>query len=117
MRVCRWAEDPDRDPRQNAGRAHGLADEIENRVGEYWNDGERQALTAVTRFTYNAAAEAPGLALLMEGYIAIVAQITGHKTTGAPDLKQIGARIAAGGFDDGAEWIEQLRTALKVFAR
>jgi hypothetical protein len=171
-----------------------LADEIENRVGEHWNDGERQALTAVTRITYNAAADcwpgrsvpdkppetrillialelaqrsarlvkklalgplqeaagtwlcgafdlalgrpaeasnafavahqlyisakAPGLALLMEGYIAIVARITGHKTTaGAPDLKQIGARIAAGGFDDGAEWIEQLRTALKAFAR
>jgi hypothetical protein len=25
--------------------------------------------------------------------------------------------IAAGGFEDGAEWVEQLRTARKVFAR
>jgi hypothetical protein len=174
--------------------ASAAADEIENRVGDHWNDEGRQALTAVQRFTYNAAADgwpgwsvpdkppdtrilmaarelaqrssrlvkrlalgplqegtgtwlcaaidlalgryadassafaiahqlyvaakAPGLALLTEGYIAIVAQVAGHRATaGAPDLEQISARIAAGNFDDGAEFIEQLRTALKVFAR
>ena len=43
------------------------------------------------------AGKAPGLVLLMEGYIAIVRQIAGHQ-------------VAADG-------IEQLRTALKVFAR
>jgi len=33
----------------------------------------------------------------------------------AEDLDQVCARISAGGFDDGAEWIEQLRTARKAF--
>ena len=32
------------------------------------------------------------------------------------ELEQVCARIAADGIKDGAEWIEQLRTALKVFA-
>jgi len=64
------------------------------------------------------AGKAPGLVLLMEGYIAIVRQIAGHQVAAdGEDLHQISARIAAGGFEDGAEWIEQLRTALKVFAR
>ena len=63
------------------------------------------------------AAKAPGLVLLMEGYIAIVRQITGDQIPAdGEDLHQITARIAAGAFEDGAEWIEQLRTALKVFA-
>jgi hypothetical protein len=64
------------------------------------------------------AAKAPGLVLLMEGYIAIVRQITGHQgPADGEDLHQITARLAAGAFEDGAAWIEQLRTALKVFAR
>jgi len=182
------------DPEALLAGASAAADEIENRVGGRSQDEERQALTAVKRFTYNAAADcwpgwsvpdkppdtrillvalelaqrsarlvkelalgplqeatanwlcgafdlalgrradaarafaiaqrlytaadAPGLALLTEGYIAIVAQINGRQATaGAPDLKQVVARIAADGFDDGAEWIEQLQTALKVFAR
>jgi hypothetical protein len=72
---------------------------------------------AIAQQLYTAA-NAPGLALLTEGYIAIVAHIDGRKTTaGAPDLNRIVAQIAAGSFDDGAEWIEQLRTALKVFTR
>jgi hypothetical protein len=182
------------DPDAYLAAASAAADEIGDRVGEHWNDEGRQALTAVKRFTYNAAADcwpgwsvqdkppdirilltalelaqrstrlvkklalgplqegtatwlcgafdlalgryadassafavahqlyiaakAPGLALLTEGYIAIVAHIARHKATGgAPDLEQICATIAAGNFDDGAEFIEQLRTALKVFAR
>jgi hypothetical protein len=174
--------------------ANAAADEIEQRVGGGLNDADRQALTAVRRFTFNAAADgwpgwsvpdkpperpnlllaselaqrsarlvkklglgpvpeatgiwlcgafdlalgkhadassafgvarqhyiaarAPGLVLLMEGYIAIVRQITGAQVPAdAEDLHQITDRIAAGGFEDGADWIEQLRTALKVFAR
>jgi hypothetical protein len=182
------------DPEALLAGASAAADEIENRVGERRNDEERQALTAVKRFTYNAAADcwpgwsvpdkppdtrilraaldlaqrsarlvnalalgplqeatatwlcgafdlalgrdadalrafaiaqqlytaanAPGLGLLTEGYIAIVAGMDEREATaGAPDLEQIVAQIAAGNFDDGAEWIEQLRTALKVFTR
>jgi hypothetical protein len=175
--------------------ANDAADEIEHRItGERWNDAERQALTAVQRFTFNAAADcwpgwsvpekppdtrnllaarelaqrshglvkklglgplregtgiwlcgafdlalgrpadassafavardhyiaakAPGLVLLMEGYIAIVRQIAGNTAPAAgEDLEQITASMAAGGFEDGAEWIEQLRTAAKVFER
>ena len=54
-------------------------------------------------------AEAPGLALLTEGYVVIA-----H---GGEDLESVCARIAAGGFEDGAEWVEQLRTALKIFPK
>ena len=179
--------------------ANSAADEIERRVGERWNNGEgrgdeeRQALTAVKRFTFNAAADcwpgwslpakppdtphlvralelaqrsarlveqlglgplqegtgiwlcgafelalgrytdassaftvarekyitanALGLTLLMEGYSAIVREIAGHPVpVGGEDLHQVSTRIAAGGFEDGEAWIEQLHTALKVFA-
>jgi hypothetical protein len=61
------------------------------------------------------AAPAPGLALLTEGYIAIVCQIAADQVPAcAEDLDQVCARISAGGFEDGAEWIEQLRTARKA---
>jgi hypothetical protein len=53
------------------------------------------------------AAKAPGLALLTEGYLALV-----HG-----DVEAVCARIAVGGFEDGPEWIEQLRTAAQVFGR
>lgn len=158
--------------------AEAGADEIEGRVGTYQSAEAREALTAVKRFTFNAAADcwpgwsipeerpdtqvmeralelarrsvalvkrlglgpvqegtgiwlvgafelalgryldarntfivarrhyieaqAPGLVLLTEGYVAIAA----HE-----DLDGICARIAAGDFEDGAEWIEQLHTA------
>jgi hypothetical protein len=52
-------------------------------------------------------AKAPGLVLLTEGYLAIV----------AGDVEAVCARIADGGFEDGPEWIEQLRTASKVFGQ
>ena len=55
------------------------------------------------------AAKAPGLALLTEGYLVIA--------RGGEELDSVCARIAAGGFEDGAEWVEQLRTAKKVFGR
>jgi len=53
-------------------------------------------------------ANAPGLALLTEGYVVI---------SHGGDLESVCARIAAGGFEDGAEWVEQLRTASKVFPK
>jgi hypothetical protein len=63
------------------------------------------------------AAEAPGLVLLMEGYEAIAARMGAQpgSSVAKDDLEEIYARITAGGFEDGPEWIEQLRTALKVF--
>lgn len=60
-------------------------------------------------------AKAPGLVLLTEGYIVILNQVAGRQ--GGEGLQQIKARITAGAFEDGAEWIEQLDTASKVFAR
>jgi hypothetical protein len=54
-------------------------------------------------------AKAPGLALLTEGYLVIA--------RGGADLETVCARITAGGFEDGAEWVEQLRTAMKVLGR
>jgi hypothetical protein len=61
------------------------------------------------------AAKAPGLVLLVEGYAAILRQMAGQ--AGGESLGTVIAKIKAGEFEDGAEWIEQLETALKVFAR
>jgi hypothetical protein len=64
-----------------------------------------------------AAANAPGLALLTDGYTAIARQLANDPASSdGEDLDQVCARIAAGGFKDGDEWIAQLRTALDVFA-
>ncbi|MFQ3459206.1 hypothetical protein PMN64_38645 [Bradyrhizobium sp. UFLA01-814] len=63
-------------------------------------------------------ASAPGLVLLTEGYVAIARQVGKDQASpGGEDLDQICTRIAAGGFEDGHEWIAQLRTVLDVFAR
>ncbi|MGX1110364.1 MULTISPECIES: hypothetical protein [Bradyrhizobium] len=62
------------------------------------------------------AASAPGLVLLVDGYAAIVRQV-GKRAADGDDLDQACQRIAAGGFEDGDEWIAQLRTALEVFTR
>ena len=62
-----------------------------------------------------AEAKAPGLVLLTEGYSAILSQVAGHADV--EGLEAVITRIEAGGFEDGAEWVEQLHTALKVFAR
>jgi hypothetical protein len=172
--------------------AEAATEEIERRAGEGRSDAEREALMAVKRFTFNAAADcwpgwsvpdsppdrqillralelakrsvmlvkklalgrlqegtgtwligafelalgrhaeaysmfalarehymatmAPGLAMLTEGYIALVCQIAGHQVlTWGEDLDEVCARIAAGGFEEGVAWIEQLRTARNVF--
>lgn len=62
--------------------------------------------------------KAPGLVLLTEGYIAILQQVAVHQVpAGGEDLQKVIAKIEAGGFEDGTEWVEQLRTAEKVFVR
>lgn len=64
------------------------------------------------------AAPAPGLALLTRGYTAIVRQLSGEQSRAdAEELEQVIAQIAAGNYEDGEEWITQLRTALQAFAR
>lgn len=181
------------DPVALLAKAEAAANEIESRAGEARNPMEREALIAVRRFTFNAAADcwpgwsipdeppdaqilvralelakhstllvtrlglghmqegtgiwlsgafelalgryseaydafvvarehyiaakAPGLVMLTEGYIALVSQLAGPQVP-APgeDLDQVCARISTGGFEDGAAWIEQLRTARNVFA-
>jgi hypothetical protein len=180
------------DPVAVLAAAEAAANEIEGRAGEGSNDAEREALLAVRRFTFNAAADcwpgwsvaddppetrflvrarelakrsavlvnrlglgrlqqgtgiwlsgafelalgrhreahsafalarehyvaanAPGLVMLTEGYIALVCQIAGDQVPACrEDLDGVCARIAAGGFEDGAEWIAQLRTARNVF--
>jgi hypothetical protein len=172
--------------------ANAAADAIGQRVGVCLNDAERAALTAVRRFTFNAAADcwpgwsvagpavdassllaglqlaqrsaalaeslalgslkegtaiwlsgafelalrrltdasssfararqcyitapAPGLVLLMDGYLTIVQRLAANASqANAENFEQVCARIAAGGFEDGPAWIEQLRTALRVF--
>ncbi|MBS0419392.1 MAG: hypothetical protein JSR66_16905 [Proteobacteria bacterium] len=71
--------------------------------------GRRAA--AVNTFTdslqHYRDAHAPGLALLTEGYLAIAR---------AENVENVCAQIAAGGYQDGGEWIEQLRVAAQVFA-
>jgi hypothetical protein len=83
-------------------------------LGRY---AEASRTFAVAREHY-LASPAPGLVLLVEGYLAIVRQTA--KDAGpadGADLDQVCARIAAGKFEDGDEWIAQLRTALQVFSR
>ena len=61
-------------------------------------------------------AEAPGLALLMDGYLTITQRLAPNGSqVDIENFEQVCAKIAAGGFKDGPAWIEQLRTALKVF--
>ena len=78
------------------------------------NYGEAAKAFEAARQKY-AEGAAPGLALLTEGYSAILSQAVGHAD--GESLEAVIAKIKAGGFEDGAEWVEQLRTALKVFAR
>jgi len=62
-------------------------------------------------------AAAPGLVLLMDGYLAIVQRVGANASQAdVENFEQVCAKIEAGGFEDGPFWIEQLRTALKVFA-
>lgn len=77
---------------------------------------------AITHFSVASqqyrAGSAPGLELLTRGYTVIAngLQAQKSKTEIAEDLDSIITRISDGGFTDGAEWAEQLRTALTVFS-
>ncbi len=64
------------------------------------------------------SAPAPGLALLTDGYVLLVNGLRAQQPREVimKDLEKIFNLISSGGFEDGAEWIEQLRTATKVFA-
>jgi hypothetical protein len=76
---------------------------------------EAYSAFALAREHYMAA-KAPGLVMLTEGYIALVCQIARDGVPACREsLDEVCARIASGGFEDGTEWIEQLRTARKVF--
>ena len=64
------------------------------------------------------AGKAPGLTLLTDGYSAIARELAGPDALrGADGLDDVCAKINAGAFEDGAEWIQQLRTARTAFAR
>lgn len=181
-----------RDSTAIVAAAQAAADEIERHIGARWNETQREALIAVKRFTFNAAADcwpgwsvpqslpdertltvalelaqrsrglvekmslgrlqegtatwlvgafelalgryadasstfaaardhylaanAPGLALLAEGYLAIVQWGSDRAGPQGPqEFEQVCAKIGVGGFRDGPAWIEQLRTAVKVF--
>jgi hypothetical protein len=78
---------------------------------------EALALVSKTHHRY-LSAPAPGLALLVERYISIAHQVARQPLPStAKTLDQTIADISAGGFEDGAEWVQHLRTALQVFAR
>ena len=70
---------------------------------------------------YYITAAAPGLALLMDGYLTIVQRLAADASQAdasqadAENFEQVCARIGAGALEDGPAWIEQLRTALQVF--
>jgi hypothetical protein len=179
-------------PAEILAAANAAADAIGQRVGVCSNDADRAALTAVKRFTYNAAADCwpgwsvtgpevdassllaalqlaqrsaalveslalgsvqqgtaiwlsgafelalrrlpdasssfararqcyiaaatPALVLLMDGYLAIVQRLAANASQAdTENFEQVCARLGAGGFEDGPAWVEQLRTALKVF--
>jgi hypothetical protein len=63
------------------------------------------------------AADAPSPALLMEGYLAIVQQLSKGGAAGQGSaLDQVCARITASEFKESAAWVAQLRTALAAFS-
>jgi hypothetical protein len=68
------------------------------------------------------AANAPGLALLTEGYLAINRQLARQRAAesthaNGDTLEQVCSKITAGGFKDAADRVAQLHTALEVFSR
>ena len=85
------------------GTGTWLVGAFELALGRY---AEARESFARARESY-LAAKAPGLVLLTEGYLAIV----------DGDVEAVCARINIGGFEDGPDWIEQLRTAAQVFGR
>lgn len=63
------------------------------------------------------AAQAPGLALLVDGYLVVARGLGARRTRQeiTQDLEIVFAQISSGGYEDGNDWIQQLSTALVVF--
>lgn len=98
--------------RLRQGNGRWLCGAFDLALGRY-EDASRAFAVAHEHYV---AADAPSPALLMEGYLAIVQQISKGGTSGEGSaLDQICARIAASGFKEGAAWVAQLRTALAAF--
>jgi hypothetical protein len=98
--------------RQRQGTGIWLCGAFDLALGRY---EDASSHFAVAREHY-VAADAPSQALLMEGYSAIVQQISGGGSSGEGSaLDLVCARISAGEFKDGGAWVAQLRTALAAF--
>jgi hypothetical protein len=100
--------------RQRQGTGIWLCGAFDLALSRY-EDAIRQFAVAHEHYL---AANAPSGALLMEGYSAIVREITEGGSSGEGSaLDQVCATISAGEFKDGAALVAQLHTALTVFAR
>lgn len=98
--------------RQRQGTGVWLCGAFDLALGRY-SDASRAFAVAHEHYV---AANAPSGALLVEGYLAIVQQITEGGSSGEGSaLDQVCARISAGEFKDGAALVAQLRTALAAF--
>ena len=99
--------------RQRQGTGIWLCGAFDLALGRY-EEASRQFAVAHEHYV---AADAPGGALLLEGYSAVVREIEGGNPGEGSMLDQVYARISAGEFKDGAALVAQLRTALAAFAR
>jgi hypothetical protein len=98
--------------RQRQGTGIWLCGAFDLALGRY-SDASRHFAVAHEHYI---SADAPSGALLMEGYSAIVQQISAAGSSGKGSaLDQVCARISASGFKDGAALVAQLRTALAAF--
>jgi hypothetical protein len=98
--------------RQRLGTGIWLCGAFDLALGRY-EDASRAFAVAHEHYV---AADAPGGALLMEGYSAIVREIGEGGSSGESSaLDEVCARISAGEFKDGAALVAQLRTALAAF--
>jgi hypothetical protein len=94
------------------GTAYWLIGAFELALGRF---DEALALFSKSHQRY-VIVPAPDLALLVEGYVAITYQVAQRPLPStAKTLDQSMAAISGGGFENGAEWVVQLRTALQVF--
>jgi hypothetical protein len=93
-----------------SGTGHWLVGAFDLALARY---SEASGTFAVAHEHY-VAANAPGLALLVEGYMALVREMTNEVSSEKDSLDQICAKISTGGFKDGVAWIAQLRTAREV---
>ena len=98
--------------RLQEGTATWLVGAFELALGRY---ADASSTFAAAREHYLSAG-APCFALWAEGYMAIVQRGSGKAGPQGPDeFEQVCQKILAGDFKDAPAWIEQLRTAVKVF--